>query len=415
MTGAEPTARSRVPTSVRLLVAANVAFTAGLSVHAFLYNFYLEALGLDTITMGNAAAALTFGGLISLLPAGRATDSRSPRLALIAAGAVLTAGLAAGALVTGPVALIVAAAVAGAGGGIWRVGVGPALMRLTTPEQRPRAFAWNVGSLIAAGGVLMAGAGSLPQWTQSAFGFDRLASVRLALLLGAGISALSIVAFAMLPPAEAPIPDGSADAPAPAPRPERVAHDDGRRLYVVIAAIALWMLGPALAAPFLNIFLTRRFAFSLAEAGLAFAAAHLLWGGAVLLSGRLGERGGVMRLFTASIGAYAPIMVALAFTGSLPFALFLFGCQGLVGPLTNPLIDQLLLGPAPVARHGTLSAWRNAAADVSALAGASLGGVLLARSSFTGLFVISAAVGLGGGLLLIRAFRPRAEVSVSAS
>src|SRR2546422_8303140 len=47
--------------------------------HAFLYNFYLDALHLSSEVMGYAAAALAGGGLVTLLPAG-ALDRKSTRL-----------------------------------------------------------------------------------------------------------------------------------------------------------------------------------------------------------------------------------------------------------------------------------------------------------------------------------------------
>src|SRR5919198_5970320 len=85
-----------------LLIAGNVLFATGLIFHAFLYNFYLEALHLSTVVMGHAAAALTGGGLIALLPAGVLADRVGPRAALSSAGAVLAAGLVLGAVATTP-------------------------------------------------------------------------------------------------------------------------------------------------------------------------------------------------------------------------------------------------------------------------------------------------------------------------
>ena len=59
-------------------ITGNVLFGGGLFIHAFLYNFHLEALHLDPQVMGYAAAALTAGGLVTLLPAGRLVASSKP-------------------------------------------------------------------------------------------------------------------------------------------------------------------------------------------------------------------------------------------------------------------------------------------------------------------------------------------------
>ena len=66
----------RAPLPFVLFVAGNVLFATGLIIHAFLYNFYLEALGVSATVMGHAAAALTAGSLLTLIP-GAETPSAS--------------------------------------------------------------------------------------------------------------------------------------------------------------------------------------------------------------------------------------------------------------------------------------------------------------------------------------------------
>src|SRR5881296_3488487 len=99
--------------AVAAVIAGNLMFGTGLIFHAFLYNFYLEALHLPTEVMGHAAAALTAGGLVTLLPAGVLTDRAGPKAS-------------------------VTMAAAGAGSGIWRVATPPILMGLTEPSTRAR-------------------------------------------------------------------------------------------------------------------------------------------------------------------------------------------------------------------------------------------------------------------------------------
>jgi len=77
----------------------------------------------------------------------------------------------------------------------------------------------------------------------------------------------------------------------------------------------------------------------------------------------------------------------------------------LIGPVTNPLIDQWLLGQTSRERHGLVSSWRQVAADLSGMIGASFGGYLLATGGFDSLFRVAAAIGLIGGLGLIAGAR----------
>src|SRR5574341_1127510 len=297
-------ARRSGPGWVALCIGGNVLFGAGLFFHAFLYNFYLDALGHSEAVMGYAAAALTGGGLAVLLPAGRLVDRVGPRAAMVAAALVAGLGLGLGAWVVAPFPVYAAAAVAGVGGGLWRVAVGPALMQLTEGGTRARAFAWNVGLilLLGAGGIVVAGA--VPDWFRAAIGVSRLGGLRLALLAGALATATSLAAFGFLRLSPA------AAGPSPVPAPEGRGADAAGRVAVRIlpaaGVVAVFMLGAALLAPFLNIYFTRRFSLSVGSVGWLFGGTQVLWGLAVLASGELASRWGARRVLPVAALAFAP-------------------------------------------------------------------------------------------------------------
>jgi predicted MFS family arabinose efflux permease len=359
-------------------IAGNVLFGTGLIFHAFLYNFYLDALHLSSSVMGYAAAALAGGGLVTLLPAGTFTDRAGPRGAVTAAAVVLALGLALGAIATTPLAIYAAAAVAGAGSAMWRVATPPILMALSKSGNRTRAFAWNVGLLVVWGGLGTALAGAMSQWL----------GTRSALLFGAALSAASLPLFRKLPVAEQPAPRVR---PASAPR----------ELLLLVGLVAAWMLAAAVAAPFFNIFFARRHHVSIERIGFIFAAANVCWALAVIASGELARRVGGTRVLVSSLLLFAPAMWGLSVAGTVGLAITLYLLQGLIGPVTNPLIDQWLLGQTPSERHGTVSSWRQVAADGSAMLGAGLGGRLLEGGGFERLFVVAGAIGLVGALGLI--------------
>jgi len=394
--------------TIAAVIAGNLLFGTGLIFHAFLYNFYLDALHLPTEVMGHAAAALTAGGLVMLLPAGVLTDRVGPRPSVTIAAAVLAVGLALGALATTPLAVYAAAAVAGAGSGIWRVATPPILMGLTEPGTRARAFAWNVGLLVAWGGLGTAIAGLTPGWLEHRWGLAHLAAMRGALILGAVGSAASVVLFRSLRgPLERTADVKAAAAPALANGPSSEAM---RRILLLIGLVAVWMLGPALAAPFFNIYFSREHGLPIARIGVVFAAVSGGWALAVLASGEAARRFGVGRVLNAALLLFAPAMLGLSVVGSVQLAVGLYFFQGLIGPVTNPLIDQWLLGQTSRERHGLVSSWRQVAADLSGMIGASCGGYVLTTGGFDWLFRVAAAIGLIGGLGLIaggRLGRPR--------
>ena len=123
-------------------------------------------------------------------------------------------------------------------------------------------------------------------------------------------------------------------------------------------------------------------------------------------------------MLVASLLLFGPAMWGLSLAHGVELAVVLYFLQGLIGPVTNPLIDQWLLGQAPSERQGAVSSWRQVAADLSAMIGASLGGYLLAGASrgggggavFETLFRVAGAIGLVGALGLIAGVRVRRRV-----
>lgn len=388
-----------VPPFVSLIVG-NVLFATGLIFHAFLYNFYLEALHLSPEVMGHAAAALTGGGLAMLLPAGVFTDRAGARVAIMTAAVVLAVGLALGAWARAPLAIYGAAAVAGAGSGIWRVATPPVLMGLTGPRNRARVFAWNVGMLVAWGGLGTAAAGAASHWLEADWGLDRLPALRIALVLGAAGSAASLLLFRALS-----APEIASDAAPPVAAAVASTRDAVRPMLPLVGLVAVWMLGPALAAPFFNIFFAREHGLSIERVGFLLAAVNVGWAVAVLGSGEVASRFGVRRLLVSSLLFFAPAIWGLSVAGTLGLAAALYLLQGLIAPITNPLIDQWLLGQVPPERQGAVSSWRQVAADASAMAGASFGGRVLAGSGFDPLFAVAGGIGLVGALGLMAGVR----------
>ena len=394
---------------IALFIAGNVLFATGLIFHAFLYNFYIEALGLSADVMGHAASFLTAGSLTALIPAGLLADRVGPRATLLIGAVVLAVGLALGAVAATPVSLWGAAAVAGAGSGFWRVAMAPVLMRLTTPESRARAFAWNVGLLAAWNGAGVAMAGAASAALEARWGLPRLPALRATLLLGAVGSAASLLLYRRLHVTTG----GPAAAPSTASS-EVTDPETTRTILPLIALLGVWMVGPALATQFFNIFFAHVHRLSIERIGFVFAAASLCWAVVVLASGEVASRVGVGRVLFATLLAFAPAIWGLSLASSVELAVALYFVQGLISPLATPLIDQWLLGQTPPARQGAVSSWRQVAADVSAMIGASVGGWLLAAGPFGPLFLVAGAIALIGALGVVLGARIQAREPVAA-
>jgi MFS family permease len=393
----------RLPRSAILFLAANVLFGSGLFFHAFLYNFYLDKLGLSPAVMGRAAAALTTGGLVTLLPAGWVFDRLGARASLLAGALITAIGLAAGAIASGPLTIYLAAAIAGAGNALWRVTQAPVLMKVSPSWIRSRLFAWNVGLIIASGAVGIAFAGGTPAWLEKTFAVDPLTALRIGLAIGAVGTASSLLLFAMLHVSVDPRPASAGDAPTIRVRKPVLNGDDIRALRVV-ALIGCWMLGPALVAQFFNLYFFKAFGLPVDRVGIVIGVSHVVIALVVVLSGELALRLGASRVLAGWLFFLGPVLLLLPAVGLYP-AVLLYFLQGLSQPSANPLIDQMLMEGVAPERRGAISSWRNVAADASAIAGASLGGWILTVGSFPALFITAGLVGMVATLPLTAGLR----------
>lgn len=374
---------------------ANVLFGAGLFAHAFLYNFYLEAAGHGPGVMGNAAAALTAGGLTALVPAGILVDRLGPRAGYGAAAFIAGAGLSAGAFATSPTPIYLAAALAGAGTATWRVSMAPLLLRVTEGPLRARALSWNVGLLVASGAIWTALSGGGPAWLEQVLGLDRAGAIRMALLLGAGATVLAAPVISLLSRASGGAP----------PPPSRASTDRAPRrtpgspgILVAVVLVAVWMTGSALVLPFFNIFFTGEHGLTVARTGVVLAIGQVVTAVALAGGAEAAARAGPGRALVIWMCVFPPAIWALGAAGALPLVVAFFLVQGVVPAATNPLIDQVLLERVPEERHGAVSSARNGATEVSGLVGAWLGGRLLGRGSFDTLFGVAGGVAAAGAI-----------------
>lgn len=372
-----------------LFFAGNVCLAAGLFVHAFLFNFYLRDLGLPASVMGHQVAAMTFGGLLALLPAGLVIDRFGSRPALLGGAVIATAGLALTALARSPATIYPAAVLIGLGGAAWRVAWSPALMRLTAEAGRERAFTWNVALLVGTGGAWTLLAGVLPTWSSRMAATAGLSGTQLTLLTGAAVSAAAVICYWPLRVPRARVK-------------ERPAIHLGlpREVRVLVPLVAAWMLAAALVLPFLNVFFHDRFGIPVSRIGALFAGAQLAHALMLVGAAEVARRWGPRRALVAWMLVLAPALWSLAATDVLGVAIALYVVQGLIAPATNPLIDQLLLERARRDRHGLVAGWRNAATEGAGAFGASAGGRLLDASSFSTLFLIAGAVAATSSALL---------------
>ncbi|MDX6742471.1 MFS transporter [Actinocorallia sp. A-T 12471] len=382
-------------------------------------------------------------GVIGMVTAGLWADRSGPTVPLYTSVALFCAGLVGCGLAPSMEVLVAGRLLQGLGGGAITVALYVVVGRLYPENLQPKLFAgfaavWIFPALVGpaiAGGVidlfgwewvflgvvgLVAVAmlmvvpalrGSGPQTAQkaSAHGFGLLGWATLA---AAGVLALNL--FGGLPRVGAVI---SAVAIAVAlvavrpllPRGTLVARGGLPAVILTRGLVSAAFFGGDVYLPYL---LTERYGFAPALAGLSLTVGGLTWAGASAVQGRLGERmthqAGVRIGSALVFGSLAAVLAAEALTLPAAAAIAAWGVGGAGMGLMYPRLSTLTLSLSSPAERGFNS---SALAIADSLGGAlalALGGLLFsaAYGGFTGVFALSAAVGLAAVLIAPRTNAP---------
>jgi MFS family permease len=374
---------------VALFFAANMLFAAGLGFHSFLYNFYLEGVGHSPSVMGRAAATWSLGGLIALLPAGRAVDRWGPKPVIIAAAVIAAIALVWGAFVASAGAIYLASALAGAAGYSWRVAQAPVLMDLSTPENRSRLFTLDVALLVLAGAGATALSGTLVERFVATAQLGRGSALTATLVIGAFLTGASALAYSSLKMSEAPSRRAAGVSPSTGAIP--------RGIVVLLLMTAMWLAAVTLATPFFNVYFAKTFQLAIDRVSWIFSAATLATAILLPFAGEIATRFGARKALALWLIMFAPAMWGMALAPPVGLAAVCYLLQSFVSPAANPLIDQLLLENVPTERRGAVMSWRQAMASGGQVMAQATGGVVLGATSFAALFAFAGSLGLVAG------------------
>jgi len=361
---------------------------------------HLGRLGLATGTIGAVVGAGLAGGAVAALLVTVAGDRAGRRRPLLAVTLVASAGAGACALLSGPVALAVAA-FAGMLNGMGRdrgaaLVLEQAILPGTVPDaERTRSFAvYNlVQDLGHAGGALL---GGLPTVLEQSTGLGTVASGRAMLLLIAALLLGCTPFYLRLSPLVDALPDRKL-ALSPASR---------RILARISALFALDALGGGfLPTALLSFFFFERFGASPAAIATLFFLARVANAGSHLLAAWLARRIGLVNTMVFTHIPSSLLLATVAFAPTFPVAaiLFLFR-EGLVEmdvPTRQSYVMAMVLPGERTVASGVTNLVRMAAWAVAP----PIAGFLMERSSLAAPLFVGAALKIGYDVALFAAFR----------
>lgn len=396
-------------------------------------NLYLLRVGHGESLLGTLVFCVCMASVIFALPVGRMNSRLGGwRSLLLVASVVSAVATLTQVLWPSTGVLVVASWAAGAARCVWLISYGPLLADASSDAERSHLFGFQWSLILA---VNVAGSwlgGVLPRWigalTHAAP--DAVSSLRGALLIGAVLSALSIVPLLALREGEAaprtsgpaavaksaladraPPPGPDADGPA-APAGSTLARWGLENPVLVTKLIIRNMLGglgAGLFVPLLNVFMYGRLGASPVQIGLILAAASGIGGVTALSAPFLSRRWGKIRVITACGLIGLPLLAAQGFAPSLGAFAVAYIIRAAISNLPGPLFDTFYMEVVGKRERGMLASLSSMSWDLSWAVGGWLCGVLMQRVSYTlpyALALVFLAVAIGFFFFSFRSYDP---------
>lgn len=301
-----------------IFLCASCLFNFGMFMFVLLYNLYLIDLGYKEDFLGWVASATTAGNILGTFAAVMLNRRVGLKVSVTGFFACIPFVLALRALVTGQIALLGFAFLAGLLFSIWAISFAVVIAQLTTDEQRPVAFSVYLATVIGVGVVADPVGGRLPGWLAAWFGIAGAAHAKqMALLL-----ACALLALAFLPASRLRLAAPESG--------EKVRYPRSPFVLRFLIAVAVMSIATAAFNPFANAFFSQYLRMPAHQIGLVFSGGQFAQVIAILLSPlilrRLGLVWGVATMELAAglslalLATGPPAMAAVAgFAGYLAF------------------------------------------------------------------------------------------------
>lgn len=394
--------RYKLGKSFWIFLSASCLFNFGMFIFVLLYNLYLIDLGYKEDFLGWVASVTTAGNILGTFAAVMLNRRVGLKASVMGFFACIPFVLALRALVTGQVALLGFAFLAGLLFSIWAISFAVVIAQLTTDEQRPVAFSVYLATVIGVGVVADPVGGRLPGWLATLFGTTEAAQTKQwALLLACALLALAFLPASRLRLAR---PESG----------EKVRYPRSPFVLRFLIAVAVMSIATAAFNPFANAFFSQYLRMPAHQIGLVFSGGQFAQVIAILLSPLILRRLGLV-WGVASMELAAGLSLALLATGpSAMVAVAGFAGYMAFQWMDEPAMESLLMTRvAPHERSGAAAMMYMTIFAAGAVT-APLAGKGITRFGYPAVMGAAAFLLLLGGMMfgfLLRNIEPKKQSS----
>ena len=380
--------------------AFNVLYSSGMALFSLLYNLYLLRLGYREDFIGQLAGMMPLASGLFAIPIGMGSDRWGRKPFLSAASLILAVSQVGLCLATRSTPLLILGLLSGISPAMVYVNHVPFLSENSRQEDRGVLISLAFSTYIVTAMVMSLVGGNLPLLIAGGLGMgvDRPEPFRYALLLGAGITALSFF------PALRIREDRSLRATAPAQGPAASGVIPWGVLLIFAATSAMRGLGMGLSFPFFNVFFEEKLRATTQQIGLIFFCTRLVSMPSAVLSPGLTRRfGPVPTLFSLRF-ASGLLLAALGVTGHLWLAFAVFLIYSMSEAMATPQEMTFATESVPRAYWGRGQSLRVMGSQLCSAVGSIAAGRIILKSGYAVSFGMAAVAVFGSAILLLTKF-----------
>jgi MFS family permease len=410
--------------NARLYLFGSFLLGIGANQISLLWNLYLKSIGYSPTAIGQTLSLKALGSAVLALPAAFFVARIDSRRLLPSAAFLVAAAYVAQSLALSVSVVSAAVFMAGAFSTVFQVSTGPFFMRNSGPRERIHLFSLN-SALSMGTGLIGSLAGGFLKDGLVAAGVPETWSYRIGLLAGAAFVLAAFVPFARIDERSAmrdmDTPAGTGKAPGAdaAGASDAGASVDSAATATTATTVpagaaaaavgtkadrigpALWVklvlpgfligIGAGLTVPYLNLYFKLVFNLGDGAIGAAVAAGQVATFLGMAASPLLARKIGKARSVFITQGVSIPLILVLAFVGSLPLALAAYLARQVFMNMSTPISDNFALELVPQSRQGLVNAVKMLAWTGSWAISARISGGLIDSRGFAPSFVLTAS------------------------
>lgn len=370
--------------NVRKFLAGSFFMGFGYTVFLLLFNLYLKQVGFAEGRIGSVVAASSVGMVLAAIPAAMIIDRFRIKYILMLAAFMDATALVSQAVSTSLWSLRMMSGLSGAMWTVHFIAASPFFMRNSTPVERPYIFGINMALGRLSGFIGALAGGMLPSY---------LAEKGVALIYGyrytlasAGIF-VAIALFAYIPI--------RSKKPVRADR-QPLREQFGRRNWPILIRLItphfLIGTGAGLVIPFLNLYFLQRFGLASDAIGRIFSFGSLFAVAGFLIGPAVAKRIGLIKTIVTTQLLSIPFFVMLAFTHHIYVAVFAFMLRGTLMNMAWPMYNNFAMEMVPEKNQAGTNSVLSLAWNSSWMISAGLGGIIIERSGFTTVMLVTMAL-----------------------